>query len=148
MQRPFVGVAVLVSASDTKDVLLLKRQNSHGDGTWAPPGGHLEFAESVEACAIRETLEETGLVLTHIRFIGITNDIFAAEGKHYVTIWVEGERVDGEPHVAHPEKVAEVGWFSWDALPAPLFLSFENFVRGQGYIQTLLPSAFEPVQHS
>jgi 8-oxo-dGTP diphosphatase len=125
-----------VLVSDGKNILLLKRQKSHGDGTWAPPGGHLEFGESVEDCAMRETLEETGLLIAHIRFVGITNDIFAAEGKHYVTIWVEGERADGEPRVAHPEKVAAVGWFSRDALPAPLFLSFDNYVRGRGYLQT------------
>jgi 8-oxo-dGTP diphosphatase len=133
MQRPAVGVGVLVS--DGQKVLLLKRQNAHGDGTWAPPGGHLEFGESLEDCAIRETLEETGLTVGGIQFIGVTNDVFHVEAKHYVTLWVTGNHLEGEPHVAHPEKVAEVGWFSWDELPEPLFLAFDHFVRGRGYLK-------------
>jgi 8-oxo-dGTP diphosphatase len=36
--RPKVGVGVCI-VKDNK-VLLGKRKNSHGDGTWAFPGGH------------------------------------------------------------------------------------------------------------
>lgn len=42
-------------------MLLGKRAGSHGDGTWAPAGGHLEFGESIEACARREVRQATGL---------------------------------------------------------------------------------------
>ena len=53
-KRPLVGIAVIVIKEDR--VLLDKRKNSHGSGTWAFPGGHLEFKESIEDCAIREVL--------------------------------------------------------------------------------------------
>ena len=53
---PKVGVGVAV-VKDGK-VLLGKRKNAHGEGTWSFPGGHLEYKESWEDCAIRETLEE------------------------------------------------------------------------------------------
>jgi hypothetical protein len=36
--RPLIGVAVIV-INDGR-ILLGKRKNSHGDGTWAFPGGH------------------------------------------------------------------------------------------------------------
>jgi len=71
-------------------------------GTWALPGGHLEFNESIEACAEREVLEETGLNVGHFRFLTATNDIMLAEGKHYVTLFV-GCRITGrvkKPHVS------------------------------------------------
>ncbi len=55
-EAPRVGVAVLISRG--KQVLLLKRKGVLGAGSWAPPGGHLDFGESPEECAIREAKEE------------------------------------------------------------------------------------------
>lgn len=59
-------------------------------GTWALPGGHLEFGESFETCAVRETLEETGLNIKDVRFLTATNSVMTAEDKHYVTIFMGG----------------------------------------------------------
>ena len=58
--KPRVGLGVLIFNSKNQ-ILLGKRIGSHGESTWAPPGGHLEFGESFEACATREAFEETGL---------------------------------------------------------------------------------------
>ena len=70
-------------------------------GTWQFPGGHLEVGESWFACAERETLEETGLVVKAEKFLTATNDIFDPAGKHYITIFVLCRRVDenAEPEV-------------------------------------------------
>ena len=56
--RVQVGLGIIV-VKDGK-VLLGKRKSAHGKGTWCFPGGHLEFSESWEDCAKRETKEETG----------------------------------------------------------------------------------------
>jgi hypothetical protein len=53
-----VGVSVLVMNGDR--VLLEKRQHTHGAGTWGPPSGHIDFGETPEQTAERETREETG----------------------------------------------------------------------------------------
>ena len=53
-----VGVGVIIVRDG--NVLLGERAGSHGAGTWALPGGHLEFGETVADCARREVLEETG----------------------------------------------------------------------------------------
>ncbi|HLJ80061.1 MAG TPA: NUDIX hydrolase [Ktedonobacterales bacterium] len=134
MNRPQVGVAVIIEQNER--VLLLKRKGAHGAGTWAPPGGHLEFGESLEECAIRETLEETGVVIGNVQFVAITNDIFASEQKHYVTIWVEGTYESGQATVAYPDKVQEVAWASWSALPQPLFLPLQNLLSDRQYPRT------------
>jgi len=72
------------------------RRNSHGSGTLALPGGHLEMYESWVECAIRETLEETGLHIGNLRFGHVTNDIMKEIGKHYVTIFMMGEVITVE----------------------------------------------------
>jgi 8-oxo-dGTP diphosphatase len=112
-------------------VLLLRRKGAHGAGTWATPGGHLELGETLEECARREAREEVGVEVADVRFRAITNDVFAAEGKHYITIWMQGTYLSGDPAPYAADEVAEVGWFAWDGLPQPLFLPLENLVQGR-----------------
>ena len=129
--HPRVGVAVIIERNG--QVLLVKRKNAHGAGSWAVPGGHLEFGEALEECAVRETREEVGIDISGVRFAAITNDIFPKEGSHYITIWMRAASSEGEPCIAAHREVGEVGWFSWEALPAPLFLPLQNLLDGKGY---------------
>ena len=130
-QKPQVGTAMIITKDDK--VLLMKRKGPHGTGTWSTPGGHLDFGETIEGCAAREAKEEVGLDVSDIRFRAVTNDIFEAEERHYITIWMEGKPA-GEPAVVAEKEVEEIGWFAWDSLPEPLFLPLENFVRKENYL--------------
>jgi len=129
-QKPQVGTAIIITKDDK--VLLMKRKGPHGQGTWSTPGGHLDPGETVEGCAAREAKEEVGLDVTDIRFRCVTNDVFEAEGKHYITIWMDGKST-GEPRIASEEEAEEIGWYAWDALPSPLFLPLENLVKENSY---------------
>jgi 8-oxo-dGTP diphosphatase len=130
-QHPRVGIGVILTRSDS--VLLGKRLGTHGFGTWALPGGHLEFGESVESCASREVEEETGLRIHSIQPGPFFNDIFPAEGKHYVTLFVTAKCPDGEPQRLEPDKCAGWQWFRWSELPQPLFQPLASLVRS-GYV--------------
>jgi 8-oxo-dGTP diphosphatase len=112
-------------------VLLGCRRSAHGTGTWSFPGGHLEYGESWEDCARRETAEECGLALENIRFGAVTNDIFRDSGKHYVTIIMLADSPAGEPLLLEPDKLERWEWFDWDeaALPKPLFLPLSNLLE-------------------
>lgn len=131
VDAPRVGVGILIAREGR--LLLLRRKNVHGEGSWSTPGGHLEYGETPEACAAREALEETGVVVGDLRFRAITNDLFEPLGRHYVTIWMEGTWLSGEPAVCAPYEMSEVGWFPWDALPEPLFLPLRNLLQGNCY---------------
>lgn len=129
-EKPQVGTAMIISRDEK--VLLMKRKSPHGRGTWSTPGGHLDFGETLEGCAARETKEEVGVDVVDIHFRSVTNDVFESQGKHYVTIWMEGTPV-GEPRIVSEREVEEIGWFAWDALPQPLFLPLENLVKQNRY---------------
>ena len=105
-----------------------QRYGAHGAGTWSVPGGHLEFGESFEDTARRETREETSLEITNVCLAGITNDIFDEEGKHYVTIWMMSDWLSGEPHIMEPDKCLQQLWCDFDNLPAPLFLPWNQLL--------------------
>ena len=125
--RPKVGVGVAV-IKDNK-VLLGKRKNAHGEGTWSFPGGHLEYKESWEECAFRETLEETGLSIKNIRFGTVLNDIFHEEQKHYITIIMLSDYDSGKLELMEPDKCEKWEWYTWDKLPDALFVSIENLLK-------------------
>ena len=128
---PQVGVGVIVIRKGL--VLLGKRIGSHGAGTWALPGGHLEFGESIEDCASREVMEETGLAVQSVARGPYTNDFFASEGKHYVTLFVTARCLTGEPLVLEPNRCSSWQWFRWSELPHPLFPPLASLVRS-GYV--------------
>jgi 8-oxo-dGTP diphosphatase len=157
--RVGVGVFVVESsqgAPESPRFLIGKRRNAHGAGTYALPGGHLEFGETPEECAARELREETGLDVSNIRFLTATNDYMPADGKHYITLFmVCVRRHDSDlPRVLEPHKCAGWEWASWEDLMAwvkregearagetlerKLFLPLLNLVRQRpGVIPTL-----------
>lgn len=129
-ELPRVGVGILVIRNAR--VLLGRRLGAHGAGTWSAPGGRLEFGEDLLACARRELAEETGLQLGEACIGPVTNNVFSDVGQHYVTVIVLAPHTQGEPRTLEPDKCAGWQWFSWDALPAPLFAPLQSLVD-QGF---------------
>jgi 8-oxo-dGTP diphosphatase len=125
--HPKVGIGVIV-IKDNK-VLLGKRKNTHGEGSWCFPGGHLELNEKIEDCAIREVKEEVGIEIKNLRMGIFTNDIFKKEKKHYITLFVIADYSFGTAKVMELEKCERWDWFEWNKLPKPLFLPIKNLLK-------------------
>lgn len=131
-----VGTSALI-VKDNK-ILLLKRKGSHGEGTWATPGGHIDFGESPEDCVVREMREEVG-VLTNEKpiFLGITNDYFKNECKHYITLWYKINHTFGDAIINSKNEMSDIGWFDINKLPQPLFLCLNNAFKQNNNIKNL-----------
>lgn len=129
--RPLVGVSVLIRQGGR--ILLEKRSKAPMEGAWKAPGGHMEFGETPEQAAVREVQEELGIAIDNLKFRTMTNDIFEADKKHYVTAWMEANYVSGEPTVKAPYEETEIGWFTWDSLPQPLYLPLQHLLAGETY---------------
>jgi 8-oxo-dGTP diphosphatase len=132
--QPKVGVGVMIVKHGS--VLLGKRKGSHGEGEYAFPGGHLEYMESFERCAQRETLEECGLEIEHIRFQFVAN-VKTYAPRHYVHVGLLADWKSGTPAVLEPEASGCWEWYDLENLPQPLFemsrLAVESYKMGRNY---------------
>lgn len=129
---PRVGVAVLVAKQGR--FLMGQRSGAHGAGTWAPPGGAVEFGEHWENTGHRELAEETGLAVSSLDFVGVTSDYSPEWETHWLTIWLIGNCAsDASPIVTEPYKFTNLSWHYLFDLPEPLFLPVENMLRSTFY---------------
>lgn len=139
-ERPSIGVANIIKLGGA--VLIGKRKNSHGHGSWSFPGGHLEKYECFYDCAKRELEEETGLmsdldvVYRSKTPFTFTEDFFYKENKHYITFFMIADQISSKlPVVMEPDKME-----NWIYLPLNKinnldnwFLPVQNLIKN-GYI--------------
>jgi ADP-ribose pyrophosphatase YjhB (NUDIX family) len=85
-------VVTAIPVTDDGRVVLLRRGIEPGRGLWAQPGGFLEVDETVSEAAIRETYEETGLVVQPGDIVGLYSRLEAA----VVVIAFEARVITGE----------------------------------------------------
>ena len=106
-------VVTCLPVTEAGEVMLLRRGIEPGRGLWAQPGGFMEIDETVEAGAVRETLEETGLLVEPGHIVGLYTRPEAA----IVVIAFEARIVGGAATLT-PEAL-EVRPFAPDAIPWP-----------------------------
>lgn len=116
-------IAVLVREGQT---LLVRRANPPDAGLWGFPGGKIEYGETVEAAAIRELLEETGVhaeaqdVITALDVLARSDD--GKLQQHYILIAVRCRWLSGLPVAG--DDALDARWFPIaDLHPAQIDMS-------------------------
>jgi len=109
--------AVVLDASRTHVLLVL-----HGKvRRWLQPGGHVEDGDTtLSQAALRETLEETGVVgLELVATTAVHLDRHAAPcgARHHLDVCFLVQAPDGAVPITSEESL-DVRWFPVDALPA------------------------------
>lgn len=127
MDRVGVGIGVII-LNPKNQILLGLRKGRHG-GLYSIPGGMLDFGETFEDCAKRESWEETGLTLSNVEVVAVTNNLKTAQNEriHNVSIIVVARDVHGTAQNREPDKCAGWSWYDLDKLPEPIF---EGSLRG------------------
>ena len=95
-------------------VLIERRNPPYG---WAIPGGFVDYGETVEAAALREAKEETGLdvVLTHL--LGVYSDPSRDPRSHTISTVFVGT-AKGQP--VADDDAADAGVFTAETLPVKI----------------------------
>ena len=105
---------------DDGDILLVKNRFSRQE--WALPGGGVNRNESYEQAAVREVLEEIGLRVHNLRYLGKANShesyakfsvrVFAAHASDY--------------DIKCNFEIMEARWFNRDYLPKEYYALYAN----------------------
>ena len=127
--QPTIAAAVIVN--DGK-LLLVRRRVSEGTLSWQFPAGAIEPGESPEQAAVRETQEETGLLVTTTKNLG--HRTHPTTGR--TMIYIACDLVSGEVAIGDPDELAEFTWAPQADLPTLVPHGF--FETVQKYLDNML----------
>ncbi|MBM4356633.1 MAG: NUDIX hydrolase [Deltaproteobacteria bacterium] len=125
LRRPVVGICAVASTSDGR-VLLIRRADT---GTWALPGGTLEWGEQLRDALPRELEEEAG---AHVLAIGEVRGVYSRPDRdprfHAVTVCVKAQVGDALAGPKNRLEVREAQFFRVDELPGELAMGMREML--------------------
>ena len=112
-----VDITIFTVRNDELNVLLIKRAEAPFQGEWALPGGFVMENEDLEAAAIRELVEETGVSGVYLEQLFT----FGAPGRdprgHTVTVAYSALIPSDNLELTASTDAEGVAWFAIDKLP-------------------------------
>ena len=113
---PRTDPAIIVLVKDKDDRILLGRQAVWPEFRFSTFDGFVEAGESFEQCVIREVLEESGVSVADIHYLGSQPWPFPQ------SLMIAFEATIQDPENARPdgEEIVEIRWFDRDGLYAAI----------------------------
>ncbi|MBL0060111.1 MAG: NUDIX hydrolase [bacterium] len=115
--------ADVVAIRDSQVLMILRRNPPEG---WALPGGFIEYGETAEHAAARELHEETGLLATSLRLVGVYSDPERDTRYHTITVAFAAE-VSGRLEAG--DDALDARWFPLDALPEQIAFDHRKVIN-------------------
>ncbi|MFD8200008.1 NUDIX hydrolase [Streptomyces sp. NPDC059701] len=131
IKKPGISAAIIV---DEGRVLMVRRRVGEGDLLWQFPAGAIEDGEAPEDAAVRETIEETGLVVTSDRQIGYLASHPKSGREMFYTACTP---VQGEARVADEDELDAVAWVAHSEIAE--YVPYGLFGPVQEYLDDELP---------
>lgn len=110
-------VDAVIFSDSFSHVLLVQRKNPPFQGQWVFPGGFVDNGESLEAAAMRELEEETGLQVDDLCQLLAFGDPDRDPRGHTVTVAFLGVVDRAEATVKAASDAQAAKWFPLDDLP-------------------------------
>lgn len=115
-----IPAAYAVFIQNGKTLLLRRFNTGFADGQYSLAAGHVEPGETLTECVIRETAEETGIVLqpdqvevAHVMHRNRTGE----EQYERIDVFYIVHHWQGQPSICEPDKCDDLGWFDLAQLP-------------------------------
>lgn len=128
--KPGISAAIIVA--DGK-VLMVRRRVSEGELMWQFPAGQIEDGEVAEEAAVRETVEETGLVVAATKLLG--ERVHPKTGR--LMSYTACEPLQGEARVADDEELDAVAWVAHSEIAD--YVPYGLYGPVQEYLDEVLP---------
>lgn len=112
---PHVTVATII---ERDDCFLMVYEEADGKKVYNQPAGHLDPNETLQAAAIRETLEETGWHVTLTGAVGVNLYTAPSNGVTYLRTTFIGQPVSHDPTRALDTGIIEAVWLTYEELCA------------------------------
>ena len=145
--RPRVTVAAVIEQDHR---FLMVEELDQGSVVLNQPAGHMEFGESPEESAIRETLEETGWHFKPTTLQGIYQSIDTLRERHYIRIAYSGNATRHDLNRKLDDGILRAVWLTYDEilmekdrLRSPMVLRcIEDYLADQNYPLSLVSTSF------
>lgn len=125
LRRPVVGIAIAARVEDGR-WLLIRRGDT---GTWALPGGTLEWGETLREAAKRELREEAGVFDAEL---GPVVGVFSRPDRdirfHAVTVVITARVGAPTRPPTNSLEIRDVKLFSENELPRPLAMGMDDML--------------------
>jgi NADH pyrophosphatase NudC (nudix superfamily) len=122
---PCVSVLIFDKARKNKIILGKRSKGSICPEKWCLPCGYIEYDETYEEAAIRETKEEVGITILPKGIINVVSNKFN-NGINSLVIVLLAE-YDKNEKITPGDDITEAGWFDINDLP-PLAFEADNHI--------------------
>jgi 8-oxo-dGTP diphosphatase len=113
--NPAPGAGVILRRGPL--ICLVQRRFPPRQGQWTLPTGFMEWEESIETTAVRETREETGLEVRLTGLFAVHTGVLPPD-QPVVVVFYEAVEIGGE--LQPGDDAVDAGFFPLDALPGPI----------------------------
>jgi 8-oxo-dGTP pyrophosphatase MutT (NUDIX family) len=117
-------------------------QRHEGKDIWMTPGGAIEEGETSQDAAIREVLEETGLIISVGRLLWHIEEVSGERGQRFVNFFlgrvIGGKEELGEdPELGDDQVLDDIGYFSREEI-ANLEHIYPNFLADEVWDEVMI----------